>query len=818
MKRDGTAWLVYRFFVCALVITSALLVTTKPASAEPNRNIYVGVYLHDVSRFELKDGVFDVDAEVWIKWQGDFDPEQLRVANASRIERIALGNESDSSWHSARYRIRGTLRGEFPMQRFPYDDQVVRIVFELPEHYGTLVPDLASSGMNDSFSVTDWLYEDTFLPEVGTQIVQSDLGLIANEGKPSTVHRVAYGVKMTRPIAPVALKLFLPLAIIVLVSIVALFLHPDVIGPRASIGVTALLSCFAFQFTVAKNLPDVSYVTLADLLFIIAYVTSASALITTIVTYAFFRREKPRWSSRLDRAAQVLLPAASLLAVFTAIPEPLLDPPEPPSEFPELLRHETSRDVIRIGTTRMPSALSSPVSRGAVWSLMPGLRRDGRAEPIPVFVEQRPAVDNDALAFPAGGELQVTWKVREGVKWSDGQPIVARDLSLPYEASPTPHVVKVETPDDRTLIITWDGRVSDALEAPHPWPSHVVESIYDEGGYDAVRQYRRVTPAPTLGPYELIEWVDDDHLVMAPNQHFLGPAPNIERLEVKYFDDREALIASFLAGEVDLTWPNSVTLEQARRVAETRPEAAHIRSSNLLVLLIPDVDNNPWLARPDVRRALVMAIDRERIARELYGDAGRVAHGPFMGEAPPEAPRVPYDPAAARAFFERIGAAGEVLPLSSNDSPVTRVMIGILKENLEAVGWRVDHRIVASEARVRRAREHGGLLTYVDALLPTDDPRGLWNLPLVDGDYPSDLRTSSYTDEVHAMIERERHTLYPERRRELRRAIALKTTESTPRIPLVFAAERVLVDPTLKNWDPGPRTFFGTGVDEWFFE
>ncbi|HJL31813.1 MAG TPA: hypothetical protein RMI62_22210, partial [Polyangiaceae bacterium LLY-WYZ-15_(1-7)] len=284
-----------RAFLPALLLVAAAASSAR-ADPAPRRDVYVGVYLHDVTRLALKDGMVDVDFDLWAKWRGDFDPTQLQVANAAELRRTSLGQESDRDWHTARWRVRGTLRGEFPMQRFPYDEQVVAVVLELPEEHGRLVPDAAGSGMAERFSLTDWLYEPEFHPRVERRTVSSDLGLLSREGLPTTVHHVAYEVRLQRPILTVALKLFLPLAIIALVALVALFLPAETVAPRSSIGVTALLSCFAFQFTVAGNLPSVTYLTLADLLFLIAYVLSSAALIVTIAAHALQRR------GRADRA------------------------------------------------------------------------------------------------------------------------------------------------------------------------------------------------------------------------------------------------------------------------------------------------------------------------------------------------------------------------------------------------------------------------------------------------------------------------------------------------------------------------------------
>ncbi|HJL24304.1 MAG TPA: hypothetical protein RMH80_18845, partial [Polyangiaceae bacterium LLY-WYZ-15_(1-7)] len=116
-----------RAFLPALLLVAAAASSAR-ADPAPRRDVYVGVYLHDVTRLALKDGMVDVDFDLWAKWRGDFDPTQLQVANAAELRRTSLGQESDRDWHTARWRVRGTLRGEFPMQRFPYDEQVVAVV------------------------------------------------------------------------------------------------------------------------------------------------------------------------------------------------------------------------------------------------------------------------------------------------------------------------------------------------------------------------------------------------------------------------------------------------------------------------------------------------------------------------------------------------------------------------------------------------------------------------------------------------------------------------------------------------------------------
>lgn len=787
------------------------------------RDVYVGVYLHDLSRFRLKDGMVDVDFEMWAKWRGEvdengeparhsFDWTQLEVANAAEIEMRFLGIESDRDWHTARWRVRGILRGEFPMHRFPYDVQTVEVALELPNQYGRLVADAAGSGVAPHFSLTDWLYEAVFHVRKESITVNSDLGLLEREGLPSTLHRVSYQVRLKRPILTVALKMFLPLAIIVLVALVALFLPAGAaIGPRSSIGVTALLSCFAFQFTIADTLPAVAYLTLADTLFLIAYVFSSSALVVTIASYGAFRRGNDERSLFIDRVARISLPIVAFVAVIFAVPS---DEPEPEPELEPLVMSEPEpsvRDEVRIGVFGLPRLTASPLLYGTGYGMLLELP-DG--EQLPVLVETKPGVDNEAIRFLSDGRLEVTWSLREGLRWSDGEPIVARDLSLAWDAYDNPHVESVETPDDRTLVVTWKGRLAQALEGPSVWPSHVLQSVFDEGGYDAVRDHRRAEPVPELGPYHTVEYVPGERLVAEANEHFNGPPPAIERVVVRAMSGEE-LVAAFLRGEIDVTSPNSITMEQALEVQAQHPRHVHIRPSNAFVFLQPDL-SDPRLGQLEFRRALLQAIDRERIRQEVYGEGGRVAHVPVPidvhGMVVTE-----HDVDAARETLARLNPAQAPVKLIHGESVLDRTIGGAIAEHLRAAGVPLEVETVSSTATPARTADHGGLLLHVIRGDREASPGRYWNLRLENGDYVYATRHDAYTDEVHALVERERHALYPERRMQLRDALLALTSQNLPNLPIVFAAERILADPALRDWDYGSTEGFGTELRRWHF-
>ncbi len=781
--------------------------------------MYVGVYLHDVTSFDQKNGVFDADFELWAKWRGELDHDKIEITNAGGVDRTFIGIDDDHGWKSARWRVRGTLRGEFPLHSFPFDEQTIAVVLELPEDEGRLVPDLASSGMAERFSLTDWHYTPEFDPEVSEEVFASDLGNLAREGRPTEVRRVAYQVRLTRPIVPVILKLFLPLGIIMLVALASLFVAADQIEARSAMGVTALLSCFAFQFTISDSLPAVAYLTLADSLFILAYIVSTVTVVVTILSYGLAHKGRHRAALWTDRVTRVVVPIAAGVAVWLNVPDPIPPRIAQPDPMPELPRHESSRDVVKIGSNILRTLTSSL----SAWGL---IHEDPELGKQVVFVERAPGVDNDAIRFLAGGEIEVTWRIREGVAWSDGTAVTADDVLFALELSPDPHIIDASAPDPRTVVLRWDDRLANALEAPWVLPRHALEEIAsapneegEPGGYDAVRDYRRQNPVPVLGPYHVTEYEQGARLVAEANPHFTGPPPNIERYEVICYEDRSAVRRAFENGEVDITYPNSLTVEDAVELSEARPDAVSIEPSAILVFLQPDL-SVPLLSTVEGREAVLMAIDRERIADVSYpADTGRVAHIPVPGELPEGTEITPYDPDAAREKIRELGFAGTTLKLTYIASPTSEPGIDVMVENLEEVGITIERDTdVTSTLRLWRAGDHGGLLMHVLRARRESSPPRYWGVPLVDGNYDPDFRSDCYTDEVHRLVERERRALYPERRDQLRETLFAKVSRRLPMLPIMFAPERVAHDPALRNWNNDAEDSFASNIEQWYFE
>lgn len=112
---------------------------------------------------------------------------------------------------------------------------------------------------------------------------------------------------------------FGPVILIFLISCAVYLVPPDQIADRISICLTALLACIATQFALSFSLPQISYMTLIDRLFINTYGFVALNVLIISAEMVLARWESHRMRRRLNRAFGVIVPVAYVGSVTAAI-------------------------------------------------------------------------------------------------------------------------------------------------------------------------------------------------------------------------------------------------------------------------------------------------------------------------------------------------------------------------------------------------------------------------------------------------------------------------------------------------------------------
>jgi peptide/nickel transport system substrate-binding protein len=165
------------------------------------------------------------------------------------------------------------------------------------------------------------------------------------------------------------------------------------------------------------------------------------------------------------------------------------------------------------------------------------------------------------------------------------------------------------------------------------------------------------------GPYRLRELERGSRAVLEANAEYPLGRPRIDRIEIRFFGDVNALAAALLAGDLDLTLGSGIVLEDALKIRDRWPAGAlQLNFASWIVafpqLLTPDP---PVVGDVRFRRALLTAIDRQAMADEIQAGLVPVAHSYVSPQEPESAAteaqvvRYDYDPRRAAVLLEELG-------------------------------------------------------------------------------------------------------------------------------------------------------------------
>ncbi|HSV38721.1 MAG TPA: ABC transporter substrate-binding protein [Nocardioidaceae bacterium] len=277
--------------------------------------------------------------------------------------------------------------------------------------------------------------------------------------------------------------------------------------------------------------------------------------------------------------------------------------------------------------------------------------------------------------------LTWTFKVREGVKWSDGVPLTAADVAYTYnrildgggEAGTWgSYLTSVETataPDPTTLVLTL-SKVNAVLPLlPIPiLPEHIWKDVPEQG----VRAYRAEPsagkPVVGSGPFVLVEGTKGGSTyVFEKNPEYWGGVPHVDRVAFRVYKSEDPAIQALIKGEVDFVddiTPVQVEALQGREgIFAQNGVSPYFEEIAFNVGAVdpesgkPLGDGNPALKDPKFRHALGYALDLDTLIERAYQGAG-VAGQTFI---PPFYSTYSWTPPEGEAFTFDLEKAGDLL-------------------------------------------------------------------------------------------------------------------------------------------------------------
>lgn len=268
--------------------------------------------------------------------------------------------------------------------------------------------------------------------------------------------------------------------------------------------------------------------------------------------------------------------------------------------------------------------------------------------------------------------LSMTFKLRDGVKWHDGKPFSSADVAYsimeilkqhhPRGRGTFAKVTAVETPDPLTAIVKLSQPTPALLYALAGWESPMVpKHVYE--GTDILKNPANNAPIGT-GPFKFVEWQRGSHIVLEKNPDYWDAGkPMLDKLVVRIYSDPSARVAAFEAGELNLGGDGPIPLNEVKRFQDNpafKVETRGTEMNNSLDVLETNL-RNEHLAKPDVRRAMMHAIDRDAMMRIVWYGLAEPLSGPIPQTLPhfysAEVPSYPFDTAKAEELLDGAGYA-----------------------------------------------------------------------------------------------------------------------------------------------------------------
>ena len=367
------------------------------------------------------------------------------------------------------------------------------------------------------------------------------------------------------------------------------------------------------------------------------------------------------WSNRTMRLSPIVALGVSALFLVVGCGEsmppmagPTSTPPVTPTAVPPPEKVLTIR-YWQAPTLPGPYLADGYKDRdaGAV-TLEPLASYDPDGELTPKLATEIPTVENGGVSQDL---MSITWKLREGLKWSDGSDLTADDVVFTWRYCTDEEtgcsakdafsgIGSVEALDDLTVAITFDA------PAPYPYNAFVGAGTPIISGAqfaDCVGAAARACDAENTaplgtGPYRIIEFEPNEHAVYERNPFYRGETPYFDRVVFQGAGDAVSAARAVLEmGEADYAWNLQVepeTLAQMEAASLGKVVAAFASDVERIVVnqTNPDpalgddrseylggMNPHPFLTFTPIPQAMSMAIDRARIAEDLYGFAAKPA-------------------------------------------------------------------------------------------------------------------------------------------------------------------------------------------------
>ncbi|MFH1189181.1 MAG: peptide-binding protein [Candidatus Omnitrophota bacterium] len=262
------------------------------------------------------------------------------------------------------------------------------------------------------------------------------------------------------------------------------------------------------------------------------------------------------------------------------------------------------------------------------------------------------------------GGITIVFHLKTGVTWHDGRQFTSKDVEFTYRKLTDPNVrtpysgdferiLKLETPDDHTVKVTYKEPFSPGLASWGMWimPEHILK---DE---DLNNTSFGRHPIGT-GPYRFKSWRTGEKIELVSNHSYFEGRPYIDRYIYRVIPDDATIFLELETLGVDLATLSPLQYTRQTNNGFFKERYTKFRYPSFGFTYMAYNLSDPKFSDLRVRQALNYAVDKQEIVDAIFFGLGRVTTGPYMMDSwayNKDVLPAAYDLAKAKALLAEAG-------------------------------------------------------------------------------------------------------------------------------------------------------------------
>jgi len=304
---------------------------------------------------------------------------------------------------------------------------------------------------------------------------------------------------------------------------------------------------------------------------------------------------------------------------------------------------------------------------------------------------------------------ELSFMLREGVKWHDGRPFTANDVKCTWDLLTGKSSEKLRINPRKAWYqnlegVATNGDFAVTFELKQPQPALL--ALLASGlapVYPCHVPPRDIRAHPVgTGPFKFVEFKPNESIRVRRNpDYWKNDRPYLDGIEWTIVGNRSTAVLGFAAGKFDMTWPYDVAIPLLKDLKAQAPQAvcevAPLNANRTLIINreVPPFDN------PEIRRAMALSLDRKAfidIMDEGQGDVGGAMLPPPAGvwglppdlltDLPGYGPDVEKRRSEARGIMAKLGFGPDhplAVKVSARNIPISRDPAIILIDQLKTI-------------------------------------------------------------------------------------------------------------------------------------